>query len=91
MSNPVKVVFGYGAAEGETLWKRMGRLRNRSLERSDEGVHPVGLDFGVGGMSYPFAFFVTLTVDAGDQEDETLAARADAMFREKLPGHSLIG
>lgn len=91
MTNMVKVVFGYGATDEKTQWKRLGRLRNRSLERSDEGVHPVGLDVGHGEPSYPFVVFVTLTVDSGEQEEQTLAAKAAAMFLEKLPGHSLLG
>jgi hypothetical protein len=90
MSSMGKVVFGYGATEGKIQWKRLGRLRNRSLERSDEGVHPYGLDFGHGEVSYPFVFIVTFTVAPREQEAESLAAMADAMFLEKLPGHSLI-
>lgn len=90
MGDLIKVVFGYGATEGKTQWKRLGRLQNPSLERGIEGVRPFGLAFAEGAVSYPFAFTVTLSVPPEKREDETLAAKADAMFLEQLPGHSLI-
>jgi hypothetical protein len=90
MSELVRAVFAYGATEGKTQWKRLGRKRNRSLERGEVGVRPHGLHFPKGVSSYPFAYTVTLPVTADDQEDASLAAKADAMLLEELPGHSLI-
>lgn len=90
MEDSIKVVFGYGATEGKTEWKRLGRLHNPSLERGIEGVRPFGLAFAEGAVSYPFAFTVMLNVRPEEREDETLATKADAKFLEHLPGHSLI-
>ena len=89
MSNSDKVVFGYGATDSKTQWKRLGRMRNPSLERGDEGIRTYGLVFAEGVTSCPFAITVTLTVDCQDQADDSLAAQADAMFLDMLPGHSL--
>jgi hypothetical protein len=91
MNDPIKVVFGYGATEGKTHWRRMGRLRNPSLERTPEGVHPHGLMFPGDEASYPFAITVTVAVSAEEQDPDALAAKADAMFLERFSGHTLIG
>jgi hypothetical protein len=90
MNDVVKVVFGYGATEGKTKWRRMGRLRNPSMERGNEGVRPYGLYFAEIGPSCPFAITVTLAVPAEEHETETLAAKADDMFLEQFPGHTLV-
>jgi hypothetical protein len=91
MDESIKVVFGYGATEGKTQWRRMGRLRNPSLERTPEGVHSHGLVFPEGVASNPFAITVTVAVPAGEREPDALAAKADAMFLERFPGHTLVG
>ena len=91
MNDVGKAVFGYGATEGKTQWRRMGRLRNPSMERTPEGVHSHGLVFPGGVASYPFAITLTVAVPAEGQEADVLAAKADAMFLERFPGHTLVG
>jgi hypothetical protein len=91
MDDSIKVVFGYGATEGKTQWRRMGRLPNPSMERGDEGVRYYRLNHPEIGSSYPFAITVTVAVSAEGQEPDALASKADAMFLERFPGHTLVG
>lgn len=89
MSTPRKKVFGYGATESKTQWKRYGQFRNPSLERGDEGLRSYGLLFAGAVALDPFAITVTVAVpDVGS--DEAAAARADEFFLDTMAGHSLI-